>query len=151
MFKRTSIKINMTVRTFWIWPLIDYVKYLIGFLGILLEILIWSFHALKEIFSKEILGVFFFLKKPLYAFLRQSLNVLLCISVHVFFPVMLQYMLDLCKISRNFQIFKNVINEFCIFLIFRSIFHYLCTQLVEHGWFSFLLTHLPFPNFHKNM
>ena len=124
---------------------------MIGFLGRLLETLIWSFHALKEIFSKEILGVFFFLKKPLYAFLRQALNVLLCISVHAFFSVMLQYMRDLCKISRNFQIFKNVINEFCIFLIFRSIFHYLCTQLVEHGWFSFLLTHLPFPDFHKNM
>ena len=39
MFKRTSIKINTAVRTFWIWLLIDYVKYLIGFLGRLLEIL----------------------------------------------------------------------------------------------------------------
>ena len=63
------------------------------------------FMLTKELFSKEILGKYLLLKKPLYAYLRQTLNVLLCISVHVSFPVMLQYMLDPCKISRNFQDF----------------------------------------------
>lgn len=67
-----------------------------------------SFMPAKELLSKEILSKYLLPKKPLYAYLRQALNVLLCTSVHVSSPVMLQYMLDHCKISRIFQDFKNV-------------------------------------------
>ena len=153
MVKRISIKINITVRALWIWPLTDYVKYLIGFLGRLLEIL----------------HTYLILSCPWGSFLERktghvfpSPKVFICLSKIGFkcsfvyicscgFSSDVQYMLDLCKISSNFQVFENVISEFCIFLIFRSIFHYLRMQLVKHLWFSFLFTHLPFPDFHINM